>query len=435
MNLAANLLSGAMDLRMEMRSLRQSLCEENRSWLSEDDLMNVVDCFQSISKARRDQSPSQIHGSYASFVSNAKSFATVFDQKMKETQDSSLQLLESLQIRRDLYDLCFLEAISAANQHSSTLGGALMLLRRANGDVFASTISLFQSVAAQYETNLREIKQSLEDSEAESLRLFDLVKEVDSFVQMMDVPQETIAKQSKVTLSAGKSGVRPPQVFGSSTRDAQRSYPYNQSPPSPHSYFGMDDGGPQTLQVETPMIEAPARLKSGKSTQAMQANSVAHVHQNQDQQDSPTQKPHQDQQHSKDMSMKQLKDFIQDVYDSKEKSDQKCRDSGLPYETLRQHINSVLIQRYGLKPLVQEWTQVIFHAVERYVDEDNDISVFSKILQGQLDEDFHHVQSKLKETVKELIKMAIRSKYPSRSEADIQELYSRRLVGTLAVSQ
>lgn len=49
------------------------------------------------------------------------------------------------------------------------------------------------------------------------------------------------------------------------------------------------------------------------------------------------------------LTLKQLKDMIEEIYASKAKYDQKYTDAKLPRETMEQHMYTYLNQKYGLK--------------------------------------------------------------------------------------
>ena len=52
------------------------------------------------------------------------------------------------------------------------------------------------------------------------------------------------------------------------------------------------------------------------------------------------------------LTLKQLKDMIEEIYTSKSKYDQKYADAKLPRETMEQHMYTYLNQKYGLKVLI-----------------------------------------------------------------------------------
>lgn len=53
------------------------------------------------------------------------------------------------------------------------------------------------------------------------------------------------------------------------------------------------------------------------------------------------------------LTLKQLKDMIEEIYASKTKYDQKYAEAKLPRETMEQHMYTYLNQKYGLKVYLQ----------------------------------------------------------------------------------
>ena len=52
------------------------------------------------------------------------------------------------------------------------------------------------------------------------------------------------------------------------------------------------------------------------------------------------------------LSIKQLLEYLHAIYDSKVKYDKKCKDAHLPRETMEQHMYTFLNQRYGLRKII-----------------------------------------------------------------------------------
>ncbi|CAD8118698.1 unnamed protein product [Paramecium sonneborni] len=133
----------------------------------------------------------------------------------------------------------------------------------------------------------------------------------------------------------------------------------------------------------------------------------------------------------RNLTLKQLKDVVNEIYESKQKFDQKCSDSKLPRETMEQHMYTFLNQKYGLKNLIIEWAISIINSVKKYATEDNDIAVFGKILKNECDEEFRFVQTQVKNTMQELLKMYLRGKHPLKHQAEIKEMLNQRINGQL----
>ncbi|GIQ90034.1 hypothetical protein KIPB_012677, partial [Kipferlia bialata] len=94
----------------------------------------------------------------------------------------------------------------------------------------------------------------------------------------------------------------------------------------------------------------------------------------------------------KQLSLKQLKDFISELYESKTKYDKKCHESHIPRETLEQHLFTHLNQKYGLKSLIVDWADAVIAATKRFEKSDNDVAVFARILRNEIDEEFRFIQ-------------------------------------------
>ena len=69
------------------------------------------------------------------------------------------------------------------------------------------------------------------------------------------------------------------------------------------------------------------------------------------------------------LSLRQLKEIIEDLYASKSKFDIKCLETHLPRETMEQHLYTYLNQKYGLKNLILDWAQAIINGVRKYSGE------------------------------------------------------------------
>ena len=68
----------------------------------------------------------------------------------------------------------------------------------------------------------------------------------------------------------------------------------------------------------------------------------------------------------RNLSLRQMRELIEDVYASKAKHDAKTAAARLPRETLAQHLSTFLNARYGLKMLIAEYSQACFDAIREY---------------------------------------------------------------------
>lgn len=131
------------------------------------------------------------------------------------------------------------------------------------------------------------------------------------------------------------------------------------------------------------------------------------------------------------LSLRQIKDVIEEIYASKVKFDEKCTDGKLPRETMEQHMYNFLNKKYGLKTLVMDWAASIATSVKRYSAEDSDVAVFGQIVRNECDEEFRFVQVQVKKTAGELLRMNLKNKFPLKSAADINDIASEKIAGFL----
>ena len=106
----------------------------------------------------------------------------------------------------------------------------------------------------------------------------------------------------------------------------------------------------------------------------------------------------------------------------KVKYDLKCRESGLPVETMEQFMYTYLNQKYGLKSLIIEWASTIIHSIKIYLRDDHQVTLFAKILKNECDEEFRFIQMHVRETLGNLLKILLREKYHLKSEGEIAQM-------------
>jgi hypothetical protein len=129
----------------------------------------------------------------------------------------------------------------------------------------------------------------------------------------------------------------------------------------------------------------------------------------------------------KALTLKQLRTLIEAIYTSKQRFDEKCSKAKLPRETLEQHMYTYLNQTYGLRKLIVEHATAIIRAVNRFSAVDNDVCVFGQILRNEVEEKFVQTQTRLKATVKDLVRVFLKGKFPMKTDAAIDELLRRRI--------
>ncbi len=131
------------------------------------------------------------------------------------------------------------------------------------------------------------------------------------------------------------------------------------------------------------------------------------------------------------LSIKNTKDIINEIYNSKTIYDKKCYDNKIPRETMEQHMYTYLNHKYGLKSLIIEWAAAIINAIKLYSNQDSDINLFGKILRNEQEEDSRFILTKIRNTISELFEFYLKSKSPLKSQIDIKKMLENKKNGIL----
>ena len=134
---------------------------------------------------------------------------------------------------------------------------------------------------------------------------------------------------------------------------------------------------------------------------------------------------------SKSLTLKQIKQIINDMFAQKVKFDRKCLDTKVPRETMEQYMYTYFNQKYGLKSLIVENITNLINSMQLYKNEDHDIVLFSKVLKNECDEEFQVIQVQVKETLQSLLKIIIRERFPTKAEAGIKAIIEQVNAGAI----
>merc|ERR1719265_399494 len=69
-----------------------------------------------------------------------------------------------------------------------------------------------------------------------------------------------------------------------------------------------------------------------------------------------------------ELSLKNMREIISEIYASKEKFDLKCAHARLPRETMEQHMYTLFWQKYGLKKLIVVYATATINGIAKYQD-------------------------------------------------------------------
>jgi len=122
------------------------------------------------------------------------------------------------------------------------------------------------------------------------------------------------------------------------------------------------------------------------------------------------------------LTLKQLKDLINDICNQKEKYNEHCTTIRQPKITMEQYMYIYLNQRYGLKSLIIEWANTIVSGIRKYASQDSDVCLFGKLLQNKCDEDYRFVHQEVKSTILNVFTTRIKRNNPGKNNEGVMKM-------------
>ena len=126
------------------------------------------------------------------------------------------------------------------------------------------------------------------------------------------------------------------------------------------------------------------------------------------------------------ISLKTLKDFMNELYLSKSNYDIKCQEYKLPKETLEEHMYTYLNKKYGLKNLIIDWARNIINGIKYYSKKDSFVLLFGKIMRNEQEEDARFIIQKVSESIEDLLLYYIKRQNPLKSINEIKKIFERK---------
>lgn len=127
----------------------------------------------------------------------------------------------------------------------------------------------------------------------------------------------------------------------------------------------------------------------------------------------------------KELTFKQTKDFIDEIYLTKAKFDLKCNEGRQGLETVQQYMSTYLITKYGLKSLANEWVTALEKAIPKY-SYDIDILLFGKVLRNEINEDFNIIFKQVREASIEVLRQHFKAKMPFSGDHVLKQMAEQK---------
>ena len=123
------------------------------------------------------------------------------------------------------------------------------------------------------------------------------------------------------------------------------------------------------------------------------------------------------------LSLKALKEFINELYISKNNYNIKCEQFKLPKDTLEEHMYAFLNKKYGLKNIVIDWAKNIIQGIKKYSKIDSTVLLFAKILKNEQEEEAQFIIQKVTNSIQELLKFYLKKQNPLKSVDEIDKMF------------
>ena len=137
----------------------------------------------------------------------------------------------------------------------------------------------------------------------------------------------------------------------------------------------------------------------------------------------------------RDISIRQLLETINDIYNSKLESDKKLTQNKQQKLTMEQFLYHYLNNKYGLKNLVIEYASGIIQGIRDFSKKNSEVMLFGKILRNEIEEQEILIIAKLKETIHEFLTYYYQSKFQYKSKNEIDNLVKKCKIGLLNEEQ
>ena len=134
------------------------------------------------------------------------------------------------------------------------------------------------------------------------------------------------------------------------------------------------------------------------------------------------------------LSKNQLLSLINDIYKNKILFDKKCKENKLPRETMEEYLYNYLNNKYGLKNMTINWVASIINCIKKYINQSNEIKLFLKILQNEIEEESHLIFIKLKNTLNDLLMFLYQNKFPYKNYVNIKKISLMKMIGNILLN-
>ena len=144
----------------------------------------------------------------------------------------------------------------------------------------------------------------------------------------------------------------------------------------------------------------------------------------------------------KKMSFIHMNEMIDELVQSKSKTDVKNLDSHLPRRTMEAHLHEVFKTKFGIKKLISENLISFLYTLKVYSSSDTRPKVFLSILRNETEEEFFQAINTIESSLCDLLKvnnlltkMQIYSSFPLKAESEVNSELKAKIKGYLTLEE
>ena len=345
--------------------------------LKQEDLEKVAIIYDDLRSLWREIEPRGDKKLAEYFESNLKSIMTELNEIHKKDLASHLMHCYTLKAKCAFFNMCQDKAMQFVRRNSKKLASIFQDIHHSYLDLFENAISLVFSLDKSYVNQIAELKAELQRSNQQTAEVLEAAERL----------EKECEKHTNDKMSLRNRFEQDRQELIERIND-------------------LIDENKRYLDIVVRNSKSYAEGSMGMKKYTIQQN-------------------------LRNLSLRQMKEVIKEIYESKTKHDKKCSKDGTPKESMEKHMYTYLNQKYGVKALVIEWAAGVVSGIKKFADEDNDVLVFAKILRNEVDEDFRFIQEKLKNTMVDLIRLAATKKKPAPNDLYIEDKVQNKIRGVI----
>ena len=217
-----------------------------------------------------------------------------------------------------------------------TAGELLETVQQAQVDLYTQLPQVTYELHTRFQGKVNSLKTELNQTATE-------LTEIIEAAQSLEEENQKLMKDKKAGITYGSREVEELRAEMESLQEENKQFLEALIKKSKDTANRVLGSSPPTRQSEPPKpkVSPPARGRSSYNPASREPS-------------------------TRKLALKQLKDTIEEIYNSKARFDNHCRETKASMETLSQHLQTFLNQKYGLRGLIVEWDAAIHAAVEKY---------------------------------------------------------------------